>query len=241
MKKIKVLLQVTLVMLLVLSCSKNEEVVSLNEKNNFSYYVKKSQNVKKISDDAIFEIKKLSSKGVQLSDSEVTSLLFDYIEKNDDNNELYGITYKDYQQINSINPETIALNESGLSTKALSYFTQLENLNKNEDYQGMVTLLDKYKSEYDSDPHLESLASVFSIIELHKNDLLVSKYQNRECISGSALGGAAISGAISGAIWGFKLGSWLGPAGTALGTLGGAIAGATISTIVSIGVQSVRC
>lgn len=127
--------------------------------------------------------------------------------------------------------KTLCLTES-----FVLYFNQLETFNLNADYEGILTLLEKFKSEYPTNSDLESLVGVFSIIESYESDL--SGLSSKGCeIDGGAVGG----GAISGAIRGFKLCSWLGPVGSAAGTAGGAIVGAIVSSIVSIGVQGVAC
>lgn len=183
------------------------------------------------------------------SDLKTTKEIENYLFINIRNTQYSSIEYLDinfYQNmtynLNKSSDEEITIEETGLSAKTVNYFNQVISLNEAQDYSGMVNLLNQYKAEYDSDPHLESLAGVFSTIEVYQNDLLNRWGANRSCeLNGSQLASAAIGGAISGAIWGFKFGSWLGPAGSALGTIGGAIVGAGVSAIVNIGVQGVQC
>ncbi len=178
------------------------------------------------------------------SDLKTAKEIENYLFSNIKNSQYGSIEYLNtnfYQNINNTqnksSDEEITIEGTGLSEKTVNYFNQLISLNENQDYSGMVTLLNQYKSEYDSDPHLESLAGVFSTIEVYQDDLL-NKIANKSCEGDvGSLAEAAVAGAISGARFGWFVGSFFGPAGTAGGAIGGAIAGAVMSSIVNIGIQ----
>ena len=227
MKIVNIMLTLLCVAVIV-SCTKDElEVENVNTKS-FATYTK---NLKNINQTMIEAVK--SSKNELMTEEGVAVLLENEVILNHQEEEYLDLEF--YNQMTSQPLDnTLSIRDLGLSRKATSYFSRLEYLNANGDYEGMVSLLDQYKAEYGSDPHLESLVGVFSTIELYKDELRGT----RGCEgSGSSLAGAAVSGAITGAIWGFKIGSWFGPAGTAAGAIGGAIAGAVVSSIVNIGGQ----
>lgn len=148
-----------------------------------------------------------------------------------------NFNYYDKIQSNS----TGSISETNLDAKAKWYFNELERFNANNDYQGMLNLLDRYKKEYNyKNYNLEALAGVFALIEVYSSDLNQRKMAS--CApEGRSVASAAIGGAIAGARVGFLFGSFLGPAGTAAGTAGGAIVGAITSSIMSVGIQGIAC
>lgn len=233
MKKVNLIF--SLIFIAFMSCNSNEDLTSENKQvvsEKISQHFSEINRIKEVTINTTHSIDY-----EELNKKELKNQIIRNISKK-------GIDYsflgENKTYLSKNRNEELTLADVNLSEKANFYFNRLEELNTKQDFQGVLLLLNEFNNDYSKDSSdLESLIGVFSIIEIYKSDIL--SMSKGECISGNALGGAAISGAISGAIWGFKLGSWLGPAGTALGTIGGAIAGATISTIVSIGVQGIRC
>ena len=193
------------------SCKDNELLPLENESKSFEFYF---ENTSKLND-FVFDLAKSYPKK-ELNSEDLEEFIYENIKKS----ELNSINYidigfykriKDYR-LNQKSNEEITLQDTGLSQKSLDYFYELENLNEAADYFGMVTLLEQYKLEYNSDPSLESLAGVFAVIEYYKDDLSTNNRPDCE-LDGSAAAGAAIGGAIMGGRVGFIFGSWLGPAG----------------------------
>mgnify|MGYP000533670484 FL=1 len=249
MKKLKLsiltLLTVFATSSIFVSCSneddnKNQEEIA----NTYNYltYLSETQELKAVAVEAVNDYKKTSNQSSKNED--IQTYTINYIKDNYADN--IGLMNDEFinnifsEKLNKSDAE-ITLEDTGLPQIAISYFNQLESLNSNQDYIGIVNLLHQFKLEDVNNPDLESLAGVFSVIETYENDFLTSNNKAECAPSGAVVGGAAISGAISGAIWGVKLGSWLGPAGTVAGAVGGAVAGAVISSIVSVVVQGVAC
>lgn len=239
----KIIFSITLfsTIMLLTNCTSESEIPQESSSNDFSFYLKQTQDINKVINNGISNYTNTSNR----TNENIEEYIFDFVNNNYNDElgvideDLFNLIYNQETQRNA--SEDITINETLLSERALYYFNTLENLNLSSNYNGMLNLLAEYKNEYTTDSDLESLAGVFATIEFYQDDLSYAS-RTAECApSGSATASAAVSGAISGAIWGFKLGSWLGPAGSVLGTVGGAIAGAAISTIVSIGVQTIPC
>lgn len=217
----------------VVSCTKDELGVENVNTKSFATYAKEFKNLNQNMTKAF-----KSSKNQLTTEDGVTVILENEVVLHYQEEEYLDLEFYNQMTTGTLDID-LTIRDLGLSRKATSYFTRLEYLNDTQDYAGMVNLLHQYKADYGSDPDLESLVGVFSVIELYQNELVLgNRFDSRDCEgSASALAGAAAVGAIRGAIWGFRLGSWFGPAGTAAGAIGGAIAGAVISSISNMGMQ----
>jgi hypothetical protein len=245
MRKIKLnILQIFMLLFCVstftLSCTQRSNEIensSLSTTKPFEFYANNANSLKKHT----IELFKKADKPHLKTMKEIDSFLFSNIA-----NSQYGsIEYLDinfYKNIKSINRYSdveITIEDTGLSEKTINYFNQLVSMNETKDFSGMINLLNQYKVEYNSDPHLESLAGVFSMIDVYQDDLS-NRFANKNCEGdGAQLAGAAIGGAILGARVGFIFGSFLGPAGSVAGTIGGAIVGGILSGIMNIGAQAI--
>lgn len=174
------------------------------------------------------------------SDQDARTYIENYV-----NNDTYlsKIPYVDFDYYDTINSNSQgSIDQTNLDSKAKWYFSELERFNSNNDYDGMLQLLNRYKKEYNyKNYNLESLAGVFALIEVYKSDLLPQKSMSKCAPQGRSVAKAAIGGAIFGARAGFLFGSFLGPAGSVAGTAGGAVVGAITSSIMSVGIQGIAC
>jgi hypothetical protein len=224
---------------LLVSCSKQIVEDSEVEKLSFKDYVTQFEQINLISKRVLLEFNQSGIIDEALTVKFATKVV---ALVGEDYNYLNFPTY--IQKSQKDNTDIVDIESIGFSELTLNYFINLRELELASDYIGMIELLEQYKNDYDTDPHLESLAGVFSVIEFHKDDLLLKYRENSDkCgeIDPSGVAGAAISGAITGAIYGFRFGSIFGPAGTALGALGGALGGAIIASIINIGIQGIPC
>lgn len=240
MKKINRIITSTLMLLLMFSSCTNEssdEMITELESKSFEAYIDESLKLKSITESVALEAKRIGL----TEQTEIENYIINSVAEQ---------TSEDIGYLNFYNRPKISAKEAtsnlnirdlGLSTRTVEYFTNLQILDSNQDFEGMMNLLQEYKSEYSSDSDLESLAGVFATIEVYQDSLAKGSGDTAKCkIDASSAPGAAISGAISGAIWGVKFGSFLGPAGTVAGAVGGAIVGSIVSSIVNVGVQGVR-
>lgn len=228
-----------MLLLMFSSCTNesSDEVITELESKSFEAYIDESLKLKSITESVALEAKRIGL----TEQTEIENYII---------NSAAEQTSEDIGYLNFYNRPKISAKEAtsnlnirdlGLSTRTVEYFTNLQILDSNQDFEGMMNLLQEYKSEYSSDSDLESLAGVFATIEVYQDSLAKGSGDTAKCkIDASSAPGAAISGAISGAIWGVKFGSFLGPAGTVAGAVGGAIVGSIVSSIVNVGVQGVR-
>jgi len=234
----------------ILSCSKEE---SLSEETqfsgvkdfkidnssarvgNYSYddFLNDAYILKSLTTDAI-----LNSDGMNFENDEaVNNYVIDYFEKNN------TISYINFDNFNNSNTNNFDFEEYGFSENVTNYFNSIINLNRTEDYEGMIQLLDEYKNDLKNDNDLYALSGIFATIEAYTPELLgqtSSTLRIGDCPpSGQQIATGAINGAVGGAISGATWGSFLGPAGSLAGALGGAIVGSLIGSITSIASGSI--
>ena len=224
------------------SCNENLEGNVNYDFNSFNHYLK---NIKVISSKEFKDVFKNKDEFnfSYKSESDLDEYIINKVQEKGLNISYLELDF--YKKMTSINYRgEKSINDTNLSDKTKFYFNELDKLSRNKDYKKMISLLEEYKKDYNSDNDLQSLSSVFSVIEINKEKLLSYGEDNSKLYSCEGDAGelvdAALTATVSGAITGAFFGSWLGPAGTAAGAAGGAILGGIIGSILNIGKQILR-
>ena len=218
-------------------CTPDENKNISSESSNYNKYLEDTKSAKTTGLNAVNSYLNLQNKASKKT--KIEEYIIDYFDKNSD------IQYLDFDYIynEQLGPVELNLEEMGFSEDAINYYNSAVNLNNSGNYTGLISLMNQFKIDYETNSSLEGLTGIFTTIELYQDELLNAETSkgllNYSCEpSGSAIASGAISGAIFGARVGWLFGSFLGPAGTAAGAAGGAIIGAIAGSIMAIGTSS---
>lgn len=219
--------------------SNDKEIKSVK---NYDDYLVDISKVMSLTNEISFNIissGKQLKKGRKLVSEPIFKTVFTTIEETTPQTQEY-ININGFDKFNQFKVKdipNITIDDIKLPKKAVLYLKKLYVLQKNDDFDGIFSLLEEFKKEKNNQDLL-SLTSVFSVIELNKINSINRNKGNRVCVSDFK---SVIKSAVKGAVIGALGGSWLGPAGTIAGTIGGAVQGGVYGSVGEIGYQAIIC
>ncbi|OCK43595.1 hypothetical protein BA195_02520 [Tenacibaculum soleae] len=249
MKTFKSAIILFIVTLFLANCQNDEFVNNQKVEKTINYddYLADIQVINGITNQTIYNFiyqKKQLNKGHEPSNQNtVFNTIFQSIE--DGNlqvlNDLELSSYNEFTSFNHKEVGLLTIDDINLPAEAVSYFKELYKFQRNDDFNGIFSLLDQFKKEKEN-PNLLSLIGVFNVIESNKDAFFYQNRGDRSCNGNiKSLIKSTIKGAAIGAITGGLLGSWLGPVGTLAGVVGGAIKGAVYGGLAEVAYQAIEC